>query len=234
MVRGGRIYGTGDRTVSPSATRLWAGAISLALHLLAGGLLGAALDARPAPAPRQQHALTVIALETRSAPAAPPAAPQTDIPAARHGQAPPPVEPPVGPPVIGIYPTPAGGGALPPSVTEPPREGPGERPVAPRPAAPPPAARPTPDAARRDFLAAVWRRIDANRPRGTTMTGTTLVRFQLSADGTLLSATVARTSGTMLLDKIALRSVRLAAPFPPPPGGLDGDDLTFEIPIQFG
>lgn len=208
---------------------LWAGAISLALHLLAAGLLGAALDGRPAPTPRPSHALTLIALEARSAPAEPQAAPRAERSASRRGPAPLPIGLAVAPTVVEIHPSPAGGGALSPPVTEPPQAEPEERPTA-----PPPATRPAPDAARRDFLAALWRKIDANRPRGTTMTGTTLVRFQLAADGTLLSVAVARTSGTILLDKIALRSVRLAAPFPPAPQGLDGDDLTFVIPIHFG
>lgn len=229
MARGGCIDRAGDRTASPSGPRLWAGAISLALHLLAGGLLAAVLDARPAPTPRPQHALTLVALEARSARTETQAAPPAEGPASHHGPAPLPMEPAVASPAVGMTPSAAAGGALPLPVAEPPRAGPDERP-----ATPPSAARPAPDGARRGFLAALWRRIDANRPRGISMTGTTLVRFQLAADGTLLSVAVARTSGTILLDKIAVRSVRLAAPFPPAPEDLDGADLTFEIPIQFG
>jgi len=90
-----------------------------------------------------------------------------------------------------------------------------------------------PDTALRDYQAVLWRQIDANRPRGVNMSGTVLVLFRLSADGALISASVSRTSGNILLDKIALRSVRQAAPFPRPPGGIPATDLTFEIPINF-
>lgn len=79
----------------------------------------------------------------------------------------------------------------------------------------------------------LWRLIDANRPRGVNMKGAAVILFRLSADGTLEAAQVSRTSGNILLDKIALRSVRQAAPFPRPPGDLSVTALTFEIPINF-
>jgi protein TonB len=90
-----------------------------------------------------------------------------------------------------------------------------------------------PDAALREYQAMLWRLIDANRPRGVNMKGAAVILFRLSADGTLEAAQVSRTSGNILLDKIALRSVRQAAPFPRPPGDLSVTALTFEIPINF-
>lgn len=79
----------------------------------------------------------------------------------------------------------------------------------------------------------LWRMIDANRPRGVNMKGAAVILFRLSAEGVLEAAQVSRSSGNILLDKIALRSVHQAAPFPRPPGDLPVTALTFEIPINF-
>lgn len=65
------------------------------------------------------------------------------------------------------------------------------------------------------------------------MIGTVLVQFQLSASGTLMSASVARSSGNILLDRIALRTLRQSSPFPAPPGDLAPDQLLFAIPVRF-
>ena len=83
------------------------------------------------------------------------------------------------------------------------------------------------------YRATLWRQIDAHRPRGVTMRGTAMIRFRLSPDGALIEATVSRTSGLIQLDKIALRSMRQAAPFPRAPTGIADTQLTFEIPINF-
>lgn len=91
----------------------------------------------------------------------------------------------------------------------------------------------SPDTALKEYQSTIWRMIDANRPRGVNMQGMVTIVFRLSADGALLSLGVSRTSGNMLLDRIALRSVRQAAPFPHPPAGLSGSAMTFEIPINF-
>jgi protein TonB len=65
------------------------------------------------------------------------------------------------------------------------------------------------------------------------LSGTVLILFQLSANGELRFADVSQSSGNILLDKIALRSVRRAAPFPLPPKGIPDAALTFKIPINF-
>ena len=89
------------------------------------------------------------------------------------------------------------------------------------------------DTALSEYQAALWRKIDANRPRGVNLSGTVLILFQLSENGELRSADVSQSSGNILLDKIALRSVRRAAPFPLPPKGIPDAALTFKIPINF-
>lgn len=90
-----------------------------------------------------------------------------------------------------------------------------------------------PDTALSEYQAALWRKIDANRPRGVNLSGTVLILFRLSENGELHFAEVSQSSGNILLDKIALRSVRRAAPFPIPPKGIPDAALTFKIPINF-
>lgn len=60
-----------------------------------------------------------------------------------------------------------------------------------------------------------------------------MIRFRLTPDGALIESAVSRTSGLIQLDKIALRSVRQAAPFPRAPTFIADTQLTFEIPINF-
>lgn len=90
-----------------------------------------------------------------------------------------------------------------------------------------------PDTALSEYQAALWRKIDANRPRGVNLSGTVLILFRLSENGELQFADVSQSSGNILLDKIALRSVRRAAPFPIPPTGISDAALTFKVPINF-
>lgn len=100
--------------------------------------------------------------------------------------------------------------------------------------APPPPPR---AAARTDGLGVyagqLWSHIAAHRPRRIRQGGTTVVRFRLAPSGALLSAEVAASSGNLNLDKIALRTVRQAAPMPPPPAGATGEQLMFTVPVEF-
>ncbi len=89
------------------------------------------------------------------------------------------------------------------------------------------------DEALRSYREALWREIDRNRPRGVNMSGTVLLQFEIGPDGSLRTARVARSSGNILLDRIALRTLRQASPYPRPPAGAAGADLVFEIPINF-
>ncbi|NKF24311.1 energy transducer TonB [Solimonas sp. C16B3] len=80
---------------------------------------------------------------------------------------------------------------------------------------------------------ALWTRIAAARPPGIHLTGEALLQFSLDRSGALLSASLARSSGNRLLDELALRCVRQAAPFPPPPRNLPADALNFTISFHF-
>lgn len=92
-----------------------------------------------------------------------------------------------------------------------------------------PAAR---QAERDDYLRIVWARVMRFRPERVTLTGTTVLRFTLGADGSLVNAVIADSSGSGLLDRTALNALERAAPFPAPPPSA-GNSLTFEIPFTF-
>ncbi len=56
------------------------------------------------------------------------------------------------------------------------------------------------------------------RPR-TSERGVAIVTFTIGANGSLASVTIARSSGSREVDRLAQQVIRQAAPFPPPPTG---------------
>ena len=202
------------------------------LHLLVAATLASILDSRPDSAKDRGAALTVVTLA-----AVPPVAiredraesPPATLPASSSHLPQPAKRPPIR--AIGAETSSAPASSAPvPAASE------SVKPAEMAMSGPAPERRST--AAEREsalelYRAALWRQIDAHRPRGVTMHGTAMIRFRLSPDGALIEATVSRTSGLIQLDKIALRSVRQAAPFPRAPTGIADTQLTFEIPINF-
>jgi len=79
----------------------------------------------------------------------------------------------------------------------------------------------------------IWRQILAHRPRGVQASGTTVIGLQISPGGSLLASEIASSSGNMNLDRIALRTVRQSAPFPPAPATLGAERLAFAVPMEF-
>ncbi|MGY6411487.1 MAG: energy transducer TonB family protein [Alkalilacustris sp.] len=63
--------------------------------------------------------------------------------------------------------------------------------------------------------------------------GQVLLRLDISADGTLRAAELARSSGTPALDRAALAAVRAAGRFPPAPAALGGGVHRFTLPLRF-
>lgn len=102
--------------------------------------------------------------------------------------------------------------------------------AAPAPTAAPRAASP---ALLSDYSARLWTHIAARRPAGIRLEGTTTVAFTLSRNGQVSELAVAGASGNAMLDQLALRSIRRAAPLPPPPDALRDDQLRFTIPFSF-
>ena len=66
------------------------------------------------------------------------------------------------------------------------------------------------------------------------MEGTVEVEMRIYPDGTLAQApVVVKSSNHPLLDKEALRMVRVAAPFPGLPTGFVGETALFKVPVRF-
>ncbi|SIQ30794.1 protein TonB [Rhizobium sp. RU20A] len=63
--------------------------------------------------------------------------------------------------------------------------------------------------------------------------GDAQVRFTVRADGQVASISLARSTGSPILDEAALAAVRRAAPFPKIPEGAGRDSWAFTIPLGF-
>jgi periplasmic protein TonB len=69
--------------------------------------------------------------------------------------------------------------------------------------------------------------------RVTGAQGTVVVGFRIDRSGHLLTASIARTSGSAALDEEALAVLRRASPLPAPPNDIAGTMLDLTLPIQF-
>ncbi len=67
------------------------------------------------------------------------------------------------------------------------------------------------------YIGMLRARLARHRPHAVAARGTAKVAFAISASGRLIYARLARSSGSAALDAAAVRAVRAAAPFPPPP-----------------
>ena len=63
--------------------------------------------------------------------------------------------------------------------------------------------------------------------------GTVRVSLQLNREGELLLADTSESSAVSLLDRAALRAAKKAAPYPPVPELLQGENFEFDIPFRF-
>ena len=63
--------------------------------------------------------------------------------------------------------------------------------------------------------------------------GVVVTRVTVARDGRLLDVALTRSSGSPELDRGLLQSVREAAPFAPLPADVDGQQLSFLLPIQY-
>jgi protein TonB len=74
----------------------------------------------------------------------------------------------------------------------------------------------------------VWAALARHKPRAG-MRGSVTVVFSIGENGGLRGLQVGRSSGNARIDQLALQTVRSAAPYPPPPGGV----ATYTIRIDF-
>lgn len=85
-------------------------------------------------------------------------------------------------------------------------------------------AAPAPDstggqAAAASYPGQVLRQITRVRRQNAPARGSVVVRFAIAASGALADVSVAQSSGSAALDRLALDHIRRAAPFPAPPAG---------------
>lgn len=83
------------------------------------------------------------------------------------------------------------------------------------------------------YAALVRARIAARKPSAAGLRGSPSVSFAIGPSGALSYVRIGKSSGHARLDELALRSVRAAAPFPAPPGGLSAAQLSYRIPFHF-
>lgn len=102
-----------------------------------------------------------------------------------------------------------------------------------QPAPPKRAAPPADDDELAAYTQAVRSRLLEWRPRGLHLAGTVTVAFSLDRSGRVTASRIAGSGGNVRLDRLALRMVRQASPFPPPPEKLPGAMLDFELPVRF-
>jgi protein TonB len=82
------------------------------------------------------------------------------------------------------------------------------------------------------WIRTVWAAIDRRRPRSVMGATAARVAFSVDREGRLTGLRLAGSSGAPAFDREAMRAVRSAAPFSPPPPGVDARRLRFEILIR--
>jgi periplasmic protein TonB len=63
--------------------------------------------------------------------------------------------------------------------------------------------------------------------------GVARLAFSIDREGRLLDSWIVKSSGSAILDAQTLALVRRAEPFPPPPGDVADDQLSFVVPIRY-
>ncbi len=63
--------------------------------------------------------------------------------------------------------------------------------------------------------------------------GVSYLRFAMDREGTVLSASIERSSGHPLLDEETLTLIERAQPLPLPPEDVTGEVLEFVVPVEF-
>ena len=96
-----------------------------------------------------------------------------------------------------------------------------------------PAAASTTGTVRAIYARRLWEWIAARRPAGLHLEGEALISFSIGPRGDLRGLSLDRSSGNAQLDRLALRTVRLAAPFPRPPESLDAEEFNFVLSFHF-
>ncbi len=70
-----------------------------------------------------------------------------------------------------------------------------------------------------------------SRARRRKLEGTAVVEFELDDKGSVISTKLVESSGELILDKAAIRTLRSASPMPAPPASVSG--RKFPVPLSF-
>lgn len=84
-----------------------------------------------------------------------------------------------------------------------------------------------------DYIQGLVSRIQSNWNQKQGVAGSTVVRFTIARDGTILMAQVERPSGFQLLDYNALRAVQLTARLPPLPSAYPNPTLGLHLTFEY-
>ena len=97
-----------------------------------------------------------------------------------------------------------------------------------------PATSPSDDNSVRDeYSNRLWLWIKARRPSGIHLRGEAGLTFSVDRNGALSGVVLTKPSGNGQLDVLAMRTLRIAAPFPTPPEQLGDADLRFTLIFNF-
>jgi protein TonB len=91
---------------------------------------------------------------------------------------------------------------------------------------------------RSDYFAEVFARVQGaldypRRARLDRIEGVVLLQLRIDREGRLADCTVVESSGSVVLDRHAVRIAKRAAPFGSVPAWFSAGDLSFELPVEF-
>jgi protein TonB len=75
--------------------------------------------------------------------------------------------------------------------------------------------------------------LQRNKPRSAQERGSCMVAFTVDRSGQILGARLSSSSGSAVLDRLAVSAVQAASPVPAPPADVGGSRFPFNVPIRF-
>lgn len=107
------------------------------------------------------------------------------------------------------------------------------RSVAPAAGAPTSGASVTSGASNASWHAMVAAHLQRHKPHSAQEKGSCMVAFTVDRSGHVLGARLSSSSGSAVLDRLAVSAVQSASPVPAPPADVGGSRFPFNVPIRF-